>query len=104
MLNEVCSVSEDQLGLCDLIGNLSEFVLDTKKEYSSKITDKNNEAAAVCDQTNCDTNTKTENEEKVCRGGNWATIQLEQLYVYSRDSLMSHLISEYIGFRIAKSN
>jgi formylglycine-generating enzyme required for sulfatase activity len=94
---DVCSFPEGHTaqGLCDVVGNASEWVLDEKHEsYVGAPSDDQ----AWCQDPDCE----TPRTSLINRGGNWATIADQRLALTSRKSEVVGLLYDLHGFRVVK--
>jgi sulfatase modifying factor 1 len=80
-------------GLCDMAGNVWEWVLDEWRDSYQDATSLEN---AWCSQVNCD---EIQSTERVVRGGGWVSF-LPSLRSTARMNQESYLLKEDIGFRV----
>ncbi len=94
---DVCSFPEGHTaqGLCDVVGNAAEWVLDEKHEsYVGAPSDDR----AWCQDQAC----QTPRTSLINRGGNWATIADDRLALTTRKSEAFGLLYDLHGFRVIK--
>ena len=101
---EVCSLPRGATfqGLCDMIGNVTEWTRDEyRKSYKEAPTDGN---TAVGTLPACDPVCKTGTPKRVTRGGGWGNYRLKYLRTTFRDYADATFRGNVIGFRIRRDS